>query len=245
VFLRTDGDLREVVRTIVTSPEFHAPAVYRTKVKSPFEVVVSAIRALGGDADSTALTAALIARMGQPIYGHQAPDGWPETGEEWMNTGAILNRINVGLMLAGRGVPGTAVTGWPGYARLQGEPRPAQVEGVIEGLLGGQASAETRRILESGENPMVAPPSSDSPAEADEVAVMGSERGVRMARRRMPARGAPPTGQGSADSSLHPTQPVPDRANPLQRVPLRAPRSLVGLDQTIGLALGSPEFQRR
>ncbi len=158
VFQRTRGDLRAVVRTIVTSPEFQAPDVYRAKVKSPFEVVVSAIRALGGVADSTAMSAALVARLGQPLYGHQAPDGWPETGAEWMNTGAILGRINAGLTLSGRGVPGTAVSRWPMYPQLKDASRPVQVEGVIEGLLGGEVSPETRRILESGDNPMLGEP---------------------------------------------------------------------------------------
>src|SRR5581483_9000926 len=86
-FTRTDGDIREVVRTIVTSPEFFSRAAYRSKVKSPFEVVVSAVRALGGQPDPTPRTAAAVGQLGQPIFGHQAPNGWPETGDQWMNTG--------------------------------------------------------------------------------------------------------------------------------------------------------------
>ena len=80
-FTRTDGDIREVVRTILTSPEFFSHAAYRAKVKSPFEVVVSALRALGAEPDTTLRTAQMIAPLGEPIFGHQAPNGWPETGE--------------------------------------------------------------------------------------------------------------------------------------------------------------------
>src|SRR5690606_5328563 len=89
-FTQTNGDIREVLRTIVLSPEFFSQTAYRAKVKSPFEVVVSAARALDAPADITPKTAQAVAALGQPIYGHQAPNGWPETGEAWMNTGAIL-----------------------------------------------------------------------------------------------------------------------------------------------------------
>ncbi len=99
-FTRTNGDIREVVRTIVTSPEFFSRAAFRAKVKSPFEVVVSTMRALDAPPDATPRTAQLVARLGQPIFGHQAPNGWPETSEPWMNTGAILNRINFGMAAA-------------------------------------------------------------------------------------------------------------------------------------------------
>ena len=75
VFLRTDGDIREVVRAIITSHEFFSQQAFRSKVKSPFEVVVSAMRALNAQPDSTPRTAQVIAFLGQPIFGHQAPNG--------------------------------------------------------------------------------------------------------------------------------------------------------------------------
>lgn len=201
VFSRTEGDLRAVVRSIVTSPEFFSGASYRAKVKSPFETVVSALRALGAPADTTPVSAAFVARLGQPIYGRQSPDGWPESGEEWMNTGAILNRINFGLAVAVGMVPGTRVNRWPPYESLREAPREMQVQGVIEGLLGGSVSPDTRDILMSGANPLL---------ESDASEPM---RRGRMGQRRAGAFG-----------ELRP---------------------LSGLDQVIGLALGSPEFQRR
>ena len=155
VFRRTDGDLREVVRTIVTSPEFFSRAAWRAKVKSPFELVVSAARALGAGPDTTGATAAVVARLGQPIYGHQAPDGWPETGAAWMNTGAILARINFGMAVAANRVPGARPSAWPPAASLRSAPRDAQVDAVVAALLGGDASPETREILASGAHPML------------------------------------------------------------------------------------------
>ena len=154
-FRSTDGDLREVVRTIVTSPEFFSHAAYRSKVKSPFEVVVSALRALGAEPDATPRTAAVIGTLGQPIYGHQAPNGWPETGSEWMNTGAILGRINFGLAVAASRVPGATATGWPGADQLRDASLEEQVDGVIGALLGGAVSTETRAVLMTGENPLL------------------------------------------------------------------------------------------
>jgi hypothetical protein len=153
-YRRTDGDIREVVRTIVTSPEFFSRAAYRAKVKSPFELVTSALRALNADVDPTPRTAQIVARLGQPIFGRQTPDGWPETGSEWMNAGAILNRINFGLALAGGRVPGATLDRWPHAAALAAAPREAQVEGVVRTILGGEASPETWAILRSGENPL-------------------------------------------------------------------------------------------
>lgn len=217
-FRRTDGDIREVVRTIVTSPEFYSRAAYRAKVKSPFELVVSAVRAVGASADTTPRTAALIAQLGEPIYGHQAPNGWPETGEAWMNTGAILNRINFGLALAAGRVPGASLRSWPAYASLEGAPADSQVNGVIDALLGGSVSLDTRAILESGRNPMLDRTASDAAGGATFVRA-GDDMNTRE-----PAGG-----------------PLPrSRARPLTGT-----LHLTGLSQLVGLALGSPEFQRR
>ena len=97
-----------------------------------------------------------MAQLGQPIYGRLTPDGWPDRGDAWMNTGAILNRINFGLRLAAGQLPGVRLAAWPPMTRLRQLPPAAQVDGVIDVLLGGSVSAETRAILTSGENPMLA-----------------------------------------------------------------------------------------
>jgi hypothetical protein len=185
-FTRTDGDIRETLRTIIMSPEFFSRAAYRSKVKSPFEVVVSAARALGARGDATPRTAQLVGQLGEPIYGHQAPNGWPETGDQWMNTGAILNRINFGMLMASGRVPGASPFGFEGAAQLRNAPVEQQVDGVVAHLLGGDVSPEMRGVLVSGENPLAK---------------------------------SPPAGD--------------------QRPQLK------GLPLIVGLALGSPEFQRR
>jgi uncharacterized protein (DUF1800 family) len=228
VFTKTDGNIRETVRCIVTSPEFFSRAAYRAKVKTPFEVVASALRAMSAQPDTTPRTAQLVARLGQPIFGRQTPDGWPDRADAWMNTGAILNRINFGLALAAGRVPGASLTTWPLASSLRAESRPAQVDGVITAILGGQASPETRSILMSGENPLISKLSSadssgrdiiDNPVTDDMAGMPPRQAGVAVAKN---------------------GRPRPNAASPLNR-----PVNLQGLAQVVGLALGSPEFQRR
>ncbi|NUP57803.1 MAG: DUF1800 family protein, partial [Gemmatimonadaceae bacterium] len=154
VFLRTDGDIREVVRAIVTSQEFFSRAAFHSKVKSPFELVASALRAVGAQGDTSMRSVQAVAFLGQPIYGHQAPNGWPETGESWMNTGAILNRINFGMALAANRLPNASVTDWSDAGRLRTAPRDVQVDAVIAAFLGGHASPDTRQILLDGQHPL-------------------------------------------------------------------------------------------
>jgi uncharacterized protein (DUF1800 family) len=106
VFSRSDGDIRQTLRCVVTSPEFFSKTAYRAKVKSPFELVASALRATGATPDSTTRSVQVLTRLGQPVFGRQTPDGWPERGDEWMNSGAMINRVNFALALAGGRVPG-------------------------------------------------------------------------------------------------------------------------------------------
>lgn len=219
-FTRTDGDLREVVRTIVMSPQFFSRAAWRAKVKSPFEVVTSALRALDARIDTTPRSAAMVARLGQPIYGHQAPNGWPETGEAWVNTGAILGRINFGMALASGALPAARPRDWPAWDSLVTRPRTAQVDGVVRALLGGDVSADMRTILDSGDHPLMARAAAADHDSSDAMA-------------------APTNAMGG------PTAIGPMRSMGAARTPRRAAGATDGLAQVLGLALGSPEFQRR
>jgi uncharacterized protein (DUF1800 family) len=106
VFARTDGDIREVVRAIVTSPEFFARTAFRSKVKTPFEFVASIRRAVNAPADTTPRSVQAAGRLGQPMWGHLTPNGWPDTADQWVNTGALLNRINLATQVSNGGFPG-------------------------------------------------------------------------------------------------------------------------------------------
>ena len=108
-FLETRGDIREVVRTIVKSPEFFAPAAYRAKIKSPFEFVVSAARAIGADAVNATPLVQSLRELGMPLYMCQPPTGYGDTADTWVNTGALLNRMNFALALAGGRMRGISI----------------------------------------------------------------------------------------------------------------------------------------
>jgi uncharacterized protein (DUF1800 family) len=108
-FQETDGDLREVMRTILTSAEFLSPEAYRAKVKTPFEFLVSAMRATGADVqDATPLVRAMQ-QLGMPMYNCQPPTGYKDTADAWVNTGALVNRMNVALALASNRMRGITV----------------------------------------------------------------------------------------------------------------------------------------
>ena len=109
VFSRSDGDIRETLRCVITSPEFFSNAAFRAKVKTPLELVASALRATGASVDNTPRGAQIVARLGQPIFGRQTPDGWPDRADDWINAGAMVNRVNFGLALASARVPGVIV----------------------------------------------------------------------------------------------------------------------------------------
>jgi uncharacterized protein (DUF1800 family) len=100
-FRDTDGDLREVMRVIVTSPEFLSPGVYRAKVKTPLEFVVSAVRATGADIADARLLARALQGLGMPLYQCQPPTGYRDDGDAWVNSGALLARMNFALTLSG------------------------------------------------------------------------------------------------------------------------------------------------
>jgi uncharacterized protein (DUF1800 family) len=100
-FRETDGDIREVVRTIITSPEFFAAAANRAKVKTPFEFVVSAVRSMGGDVHNAMPLAQAIRQLGEPLYLCQPPTGYADRAGAWVNTGTLLNRMNFAVAFAG------------------------------------------------------------------------------------------------------------------------------------------------
>jgi uncharacterized protein (DUF1800 family) len=156
-FRRTDGDVRAVLATIVTSPEFWAADAYRAKIKTPLEVVASAVRALDGriaassGADVTGgggiTLAREVARLGEPLYEAQPPTGYPDRAEAWVNTGALLGRMNFALGLAHNRFRGARVD-VAGLLADADRSQPAQVlDRLLAVVLHGEASAQTRAVL--------------------------------------------------------------------------------------------------
>ncbi len=109
VFRETDGDITAILGSLFTSPEFNSPEAYRAKVKTPFELVVSAIRALDGETNGGGPILRHVASMGEALFLCQPPTGYADVAEAWVSTGALVNRVNFGLALAANRLPGTRV----------------------------------------------------------------------------------------------------------------------------------------
>jgi uncharacterized protein (DUF1800 family) len=141
-FTETGGDIRGVVRTIVTSPEFFAAAAYRVKVKTPLEFVVSAVRAAGANVASAMPLVQALRELGMPVYGCQPPTGYADRAEPWVNTGALLNRMNFALALASgriRTVDSTRTRRLPDVADARGR--------LLREVLANEVSPSTAAII--------------------------------------------------------------------------------------------------
>ncbi len=103
-FTQTDGDIREVVRVIVTSPEFFATSAYRAKVKTPLEFVASALRASGVELRGGGQVVQALRELGMPLYMCQPPTGYSDRADAWVNTGALLNRMNFAVRISEDGL---------------------------------------------------------------------------------------------------------------------------------------------
>ena len=108
-FSKTGGDIKATLKTLFSDKEFFAPENYRAKIKTPFELAVSSIRALGAETNAGPQFLAMLNKLGEVPYGYQAPTGYPDTAEEWVNTGALLERLNFAVAFASNRIPGTTV----------------------------------------------------------------------------------------------------------------------------------------
>jgi uncharacterized protein (DUF1800 family) len=160
----TEGHIRAVLHTMIYSPEFWSRDAYRAKIKTPFELVASAARAIGAESDLPLALVQWTGRIGEPLYQCQPPTGYSDKADAWVNTGALLNRLNYSLALAGNRLPGVRTD----VASLLGGNAAAQPGAVLDTaigvLLAGEASAETRKTLEKQMNdPRVLQASLDDP----------------------------------------------------------------------------------
>jgi uncharacterized protein (DUF1800 family) len=171
-FESSDGDIRAVMHTMIYSPEFWSRDAYRAKIKTPFELVVSAVRALGADADTAMPLVQWVGRIGEPLYQCQPPTGYADNAEAWVNTGALLNRLNFSLTLAGNKIRGSRAD----VASLLGvdatEPKVA-LGRALQIFLGGQASPTTLKTLQKQlDSPQVLQAKLDDPVKKVDLGVV-------------------------------------------------------------------------
>jgi uncharacterized protein (DUF1800 family) len=256
------GDVRAMLRTLVQSPEFWSREAVGAKVKSPLELAVSAVRATGAHVEDPRPLLAWIGRMGEPLYAYQAPTGYPDRGDAWVNTGSLLNRMNFGLQFASQRIPGLDMDLPSLHDGLEPESREAALRTYSALLLPGRDLAATIRLLA----PMVSDPGvlhrvdeaapKESPqavqahAEDDEMAV-GGGGGGRPEAAGGGGRGRPGAGAAGAAGPAGDPRAAQFAAGgwrqqrgEVVRVP-QPQHPPTAIEQVVGVILGSPEFQRR
>jgi len=225
-FLKTDGDIKAVLRTMFDAPEFWSPKVYRAKVKTPIEFMVSALRASDATVNNALPLVQAMDRLGMPLYGMQTPNGYSWMSEPWVSTTALVSRMNFALVLSGGLLPGTR-TNWPG---LLGDAAAAstvpslKTEQQLEMLLLGQAAADrtTTAVMEQADRP-------GQLQEAQKNLALGpGEAGPSLMNVKVSGKRPYANGGGQSMTDL--------ASNSMNAGPVTT---------MAGLLLGSPDFQRR
>jgi uncharacterized protein (DUF1800 family) len=172
-FRSSDGDIREVLKTMIYSPDFWSREAYRAKVKSPFELVVSAARALGTDVDTPMPLVQWVGRIGEPLYQCQPPTGYSDKADAWVNTGALLSRLNFSLTLAGNKVRGARTDVASLLGKESGVDAKAALDRAVGVFLGGQAAATTVETLQKQlDSPQVLQAKLDDPVKQVDLGVV-------------------------------------------------------------------------
>ncbi len=233
-FTEKDGDIRAVLITMATAPEFWDASAVREKTKSPFELVISSVRSLNATIDQPFQLYRWTSKMGQKMYAYQAPTGFPDKGQYWINTGALLNRMNFGLAMASQRIPGVRID----LAALNNNHEPESPEAALsiysKLIIPGRNTDATIRQLK----PMLSDP--DLLKKISDAA----------------DKAAPPAPQDRTgnnedvmSSKADREHPRDDDAAPDKMVDSRRMQRTAGnnsmLAQVVGIIIGSPEFQRR
>jgi uncharacterized protein (DUF1800 family) len=171
-FESNDGDIRAVMHAMIYSPEFWSREAYRAKIKTPFELVVSAVRALGTDVNTAMPLVQWVGRIGEPLYQCQPPTGYADNAEAWVNTGALLNRLNFSLTLAGNKIRGSRADVGSLLGVDATEPKVA-LQRALQIFLGGQASPATLGTLQKQlDSPQVLQAKLDDPVKKVDLGVV-------------------------------------------------------------------------
>jgi len=148
-YAEANGDIRSVLKTMIYSPEFWSKDAYRAKVKTPFELVASTARALDADVTISFPLVQWTGRIGEPLFQCQPPTGYSDKAETWVNTGALLNRLNFALSFASDKMPGAKVSLAPMFGPQALSDPDKALQRALEIFLDGQVAPGTRATLEA------------------------------------------------------------------------------------------------
>jgi uncharacterized protein (DUF1800 family) len=234
-FTAHDGDIREVLITMASAPEFWNTQSLREKTKSPFELAISSVRGLNATIKQPYQLYNWITKMGQKMYFYQAPTGFPDRGQYWINTGALLNRMNFGLALATQRIPGISFDLAALNNHHEPESKVAALATYGKLIIPERNLDQTIKFL----TPMLDDPNLIS--KVDNAA----------AKTAPPAADMQNTMQGGTDPMMDTAQQAPkgkgknkngDRLNYAMQ---SSPGNNTMLAQVVGVIIGSPEYQRR
>jgi uncharacterized protein (DUF1800 family) len=188
-FHKSHGDIKTTLRALFTDKEFFAPENYRAKIKTPFELAISSIRALGADTNGSPAMLAMLNKLGEVPYGYQAPTGYPDMAEDWVNTGALLERLNFAIAIASSRIPGTTVD----LKGFQGSSKDQTLNKAIDIILNGEVSDATKSTLKKQiEQPLPEVKEGKDPADADDGMANMQPRGQGNRQARLlPPKGDP------------------------------------------------------
>ncbi|MBC7946471.1 MAG: DUF1800 domain-containing protein [Chitinophagaceae bacterium] len=232
-FLEKDGDIKEVLITMVSAAEFWSKKVLREKTKSPFELAISTVRTTGAKVQAPFQLYQWINKMGQKVYNYQAPTGFPDKGQYWINSGSLLNRMNFGLALASGRVPGVKMDLLALNANHEPESAAAALKVYSRILLPERDVEETIKRL----TPMLNDP--EMMDKIDQAAGKTATPSSKM--------------DDEDDMMMDDEKPKGKGGKGPQKINIKKGgadvRLLAGnntmLAQVVGIIIGSPEFQRR
>ena len=143
-YLKTHGDIRQVLTTMFHSPEFWSRDAYRAKLKTPLEFVISSLRATDAKIENAAALSSALDRLGMPLFGVQQPNGYSLKADPWLGAEALLARMNFALALTANRIPGVTVE----IAQSAGTAVSAEQELQLEEtLLDGRVAAQTHDVV--------------------------------------------------------------------------------------------------
>ncbi len=223
-FLKSNGDIKAVLRTMVHSPEFFSAPTVHAKLKTPLEYVVSAVRVTGADVQNPQPLVQSLERLGMPVYGCQPPTGYKWDAETWLSSSALVNRMNFSLLLSSNRIGGTTIAlpvllqdGKPAASETS-DPT-AKEQALETALLATPASAQTRTaVLSQSTDDAVQQAARDFASVPEPIKERGMKSVVKIN-----------TGNTLVSSAPKPGAPPADKQGSVM----------------LGLLLGSPEFQRR
>jgi hypothetical protein len=178
-FAKSNGEIKATLKALFSDKEFFAAENYRAKIKTPFELAVSSIRAVGGNTNAGPAMMAMLNKLGEVPYGYQAPTGYPDTAEDWVNTGALLERLNFAIAVASNRIPGTRVDLKP----FEHREKSKVLDAAIAEILKNDISAGTRStLLKQLEQPLPEVKAGTETDDDDDDMPDGRRQGGRQAR---------------------------------------------------------------